>query len=578
MSSKSSKSQSVVIRKHALSLASLSILGLGMTLSACERIEQMDRDVEGKKQGAVAALETTSVESRRVESVKYNPLVVTDKVWGGNSALRMYRGMPFPAKFEGAKGITLVSASPMSLEDIAQAISAQTGIPIRLGSVRSAAATPKAPTAATLASATTTTTTTTSTAAKAGASASEMPISYEGSLSGLLDRLSAFFSVSWRFDGNSIAISRFDTRVFVMESMPGTHEINDAMDEEDDDSSSSSSGSSGTTSTQNTLKQSQKTTILMKYWEELTAVLNSMVSGNGTVVVSPTMGTVTVTTTPDIMGTVSEYIEKENKRLGQQIAINVKVYVVQLTNGEDFGVQFNASIGKLVKNVPEIAEYSTAASPVVTNMVGSLTMALLDSKYVRAKPVIEALSGIGNTAQAAEFTVTTMNNRPVARRVGTDTDYIRTVEMNQTRGGIINTGDMVTFTPVIDTVREGFSIQLTPRLMDDGRMLLQYSMGLNALREMTTEMFDIGTNRQIPIKLPTTDRRIFIQQSMLRSGQTLVIGGVDIGDTTVNRQGVGHPSNFLLGGGLHGNDSKFMMVIALTPQVMNISGDNGETN
>src|ERR1700722_13695437 len=63
----------------------------------------------------------------------YDPLVVSDKIWTGNTALRMQRGMPLPPKYEGVHGITLVSNSPLSLADIADVISAQTGIPVRLG-------------------------------------------------------------------------------------------------------------------------------------------------------------------------------------------------------------------------------------------------------------------------------------------------------------------------------------------------------------------------------------------------------------------------------------------------------------
>ncbi len=40
------------------------------------------------------------------------------------------------------------------------------------------------------------------------------------------------------------------------------------------------------------------------------------------------------------------------------------------------------------------------------------------------------------------------------------------------------------FTP--GTIREGFSIQLTPRLLDDGRVMLQYSMSLVDIVKITT--------------------------------------------------------------------------------------------
>ena len=39
----------------------------------------------------------------------------------------------------------------------------------------------------------------------------------------------------------------------------------------------------------------------------------------------------------------------------------------------------------------------------------------------------------------------------------------------------------ISFTPVVSTVHDGFSLQLTPRLLDDGRILLQYSLSLIGL-------------------------------------------------------------------------------------------------
>ncbi|MFY9288020.1 MAG: hypothetical protein WAO98_05915, partial [Alphaproteobacteria bacterium] len=127
---------------------------------------------------------------------RYNPLVITDKVWTGNSALRMHRGMPIPTKFEGDKGITLISAEPMTLSEIAGAISAQTGIPVRQTEVGSTSGGRGAAAAA---------------AAAGGASnAPTMPMAYEGSLSGLMEKVAGNFGVNWRFDGASISISRFE--------------------------------------------------------------------------------------------------------------------------------------------------------------------------------------------------------------------------------------------------------------------------------------------------------------------------------------------------------------------------------
>ena len=321
--------------------------------------------------------------------------------------------------------LPLVSADSMSLSDIANAISAQTGIPVRLaaltaggttGGTAGGVARPAAPQNG-----------------QPALSSQEMPVSYEGPLSGLLERLSAYFSVSWHFDGSSITISRYETRIFVVEALPGTQQINEGMqDDVSSSSGSSSSGASGTSagstsSSQNTLTQNSKTTMDLKYWDELTAVLKAVVGNEGTSVVSPTMGTVTVTTTPDIMATVSDYLSKENNRLSRQIAINVQIYSVNIGQSEDFNLAFSAFLTNLTQHHLPGLQYNSAAAPGITNTaiasgsLGSLSVAILNGQGSNASDVFNALSTVGDTTEVAQFPMTTLNNHPVSRRVGTDT-------------------------------------------------------------------------------------------------------------------------------------------------------------
>jgi len=393
-----------------------------------------------------------------------------------------------------------------------------------------------------------------------------------------MERLGAYFGVSWRYDGSSISISRYETRIFAVEALPGTQQVNEGM--EDDVSSSnggsSASSSSGGTSapaqnTQNSLTQNSKFTMDFKYWDELSQVLNSILSGQGTVVVSPSMGTVTITTTPEVMETVSDYLNKENKRLSRQIAINVQIYSVNLGQSEDFNLAFNAFLTNVSQKLPSISYTSpTALTPtnnaLSVSSLGSLSVAILsgNGQNNTHPDVFNALSTIGDTTSIAQFPMTTLNNRPVSRRVGTDTAYVSSVTQNTTT----STSSSTVLTPTISTVHDGFSLQLTPRLLDDGRILLQYSLSLIGLDTLGATTFG-----GLPLDLPVTDNRIFVQQSMLRSGSTLVIGGVDQEKLAASKQGVGSPDNFLLGGGLSSNNSHFMMFMAITPQVMDVAAD-----
>jgi len=574
------------------------IFSLCFGLGSCEQTEKMRQTIDQRAGEAKQTLDAAKKEPPH--PVTYDPLTVTNKVWGGNVALRMHRGVPLPARYEDARGVTLVSAAPMSLNDIANAISAQTGIPIRLvamtipgkGSASSSTTTSSSSSSSSSIMDSSTSSPSASQKTAPSVGNSEMPVSYEGPLSGLLDRLSAYFGVNWHFDGSAITVSRFETRVFAVEALPGTQEINEGM-QDDVNSSSGSGSSSGSTSSssisgsssssssgsQNTLTQNSTTKIELKYWDELTSVLNSMVGGQGTAIISPTMGTVTVTTTPDVMATVADYIAKENKRLSRQIAINVQIYNVNLGQSEDYNIAFTGVLNRLAS-----LHYTSAAVPgilnpnLTTSSLGTLSVAILNNSgdQSNASDILQALSTVGDTSEVAEFPMTTLNNRPVSRRVGTDTSYVSSITQTENLSTTTGTSPAIV-TPVVSTIHAGYSLQLTPRLLDDGRILLQYSLSLIDYpgNPQTACFGGTGTDCSggSTVTLPITNNRIFVQQSMLRSGQTLVIGGVDQENASQSKQGVGSPDNPLLGGGISGDANHLMLFMAITPQVLDVGAD-----
>jgi len=552
--------------KSGLAFCAL-LVGVSFGLSGCDQNEKARQTIDQKADEAQQSLDSVK-DGRQTKAVSFDPLTVHSKVWGGNTAIRMHRGMPLPARFEDDRGITLVSSAKMSLNDIVSAVSSQTGIPVRISSMTLAAKPGEedSSTGGVMAMGST----------RAEAAEETMHVSYEGALSGLLDRACARFGVSWRYDGSTITLSKYETKVFMVEALPGSQQINEGMQDDTSSSSSggSSSGSSSSSSSTSTMTQNSKTTMDIKYWDELASVLNSMIGRDGNVVTSPGMGTVTVTATPDVMSSIADYLAKENKRLSRQIAINVQIYNVSLQQSEDFSVAFTGFLKKLSKFSG--MSYTSAAAPSLANTAstfssanfGTLNIALLNGPNdptVHAGDVFRALSSVGDTSVVAQFPMTTLNNRTVSRRVGTDTAYISEVTQQTTS----STSTSTTVTPTTSTIHDGFSLQLTPRLLDDGRILLQYSLSLTAINSLQE-------NTTYGITLPVTDSRIYVQQSMLRSGQTLIIGGVDQEKVAQNKQGVGSPDNFLLGGGTSSNSVRMMMFMAITPQVMDLGGNNEE--
>lgn len=538
-----------------LRLLSIGFLIVG--LAACND-KEVRTTMEDHAAEAQKAMKDMSAYS---PSKHYNPLVVTDKVWTGSSATRMHRGMPLPTKYEADRGITLISSDPMSLADIASAIHVQTGIPVRIADVGGPAGSAQAANAAT---------------AKTGPT---MPVAYEGPLSGLLEKVAGYFGVNWHYDGSIISVAKFETRVFVIEALPGTQSVSEGMQ---DDSGGGSSGSSGGGSSSSSVTQNSKFSIDFKYWDEMDQVLTSMLGGTGTVVSSPSIGTVTVTTTPEIMRSVSQYIAKENTRLSRQIAINVEIYSVSLTDGTDFNVSFNTVLNRLrnfginyggVTGPPSLNNFVPGATtglnvailnPFPFNSATSPSISTGSGQLVKGigqvTDVFTALSTVGDVTKVARFPLVTLNNRPVSRRVGEDKGYVSNVTAaNTTTGGTSTVGSTIS----TSTLHLGFSVQLTPRLLDDGRILLEYSLSIIDNKGLVP-----FTSAGATLQIPDTVNRVFVSQSVLKSGSMLLLGGAEEEDIQQNSQGVGDAFNYLLGGGTTSTRAHTMVYMAITPQVL----------
>lgn len=498
------------------------LVGLVMvSLAACNTSETRDVIERGTERT------TEGVQRARTPAppVVYNPLVVTDEAWAGGKSLRLRNGVPLPARFENNRAVTLVSADPMTLTDINNTIASQTSIPQRLGAgVDNAIASKK------------------------------MQVNYVGSLAGLLNQVANFYELNWQYDGAAISFSRFETRVFTVEALPGKNKYSDKVGGDDNNSSSSSSSSSSN----NSLEQENNIETDLDYWKELTDGVNAILGGVGRAMVGQSTGTITVTTTTEVMKNVAKYIQQQNDLISKQVAINVQVYTVDLDSKEDFKMTFNTVLRHLGPVQTDIGGAAGALGSVTG--AGNFAVSILDEGFGQIDSVLNSLSSVGNASRVAEFPMTTINNRPVSRRVGRDVAYLQSVTSTSTT----NAGTTTSLTP--GTVREGFSLQLTPRMMMDGRMLLQYSLSLQEIVG-TIKSFSSGGNS---IQLPETSSRVFVQQSMLRSGQTLILAGFSDDKTSQSSEGVLSPFNYVLGGGANNRATRQMLFIAITPQEIEI--------
>lgn len=546
-----------------LSVAMVALMSVA--LSGCQSMQKAEQHNKDRTSESDDLLEIAKAPKPAIPADSVRSL---DGVWLGARSFRAANGDALPTQLNN---VTLVSAAALNLPQLAVELSRITKIPVVLegdlgisGSAQGGQApTPSGGDSTSLPGVTGGF----GGGMDSGSAALDgtMRVNYSnGSLKGLMDLIATSFGVNWEYRDGEIRIFANETRVFTLFALPGTTDIGNSVTASGGQSGSSSGGGSDNQATAETqIGQSMVMTATIQFWEEIQAAVESMVPSGSVVALSPSTGTLTVSSPSWAMRRVEKYVASQNDRMSRQVAINVKVLQVRLNDGDTFGFQLDTVLQDFLTNGFTAA--SASVNPVTATGAGALSGVVVGgpnsaiNDWAGSQAVISALSEVSNVSVVYNSSITTLNNRPAPVQAIRNISYISEVSQETT-----DTGTTVTVTP--GAVTTGFTISLLPRVLADGNVMLHYSFNLVELLQepIPTITFTGGT----AIQLPETSQRAVDQEVMLKSGQTLVIAGYQQDGSNRTDRGTGSPLNFLLGGGKQGTNQKEQLVILLTPVVL----------
>ena len=462
---------------------------------------------------------------------------MSEGVWLGNKSMVLEHRNNLPSKFETDTGVTILLNEPVSLQVLANDIYSITGIPVKIDGQVSSDKLKKL-----------------------------VNVAYTGKLSGLLSQVATDLDLLWYYDKNSIIFYETETKTFTLYAL-GTEVAYQT---------SVSTDNSNEVSLESTLKE----------WDEVENAIESIIgkADNADFTVSRSLGTITVTASPSILARVGEYIERQNKRLSQLITIDVKVLQVTISNDSAFGLNLAAAINStsglnIVAN-PKNNLVSTEASSmniaVLSNAVSALTGAthmegssLVEGAYTQdqimngslsgaagSNALIEALAKQGKVSLVTNVGVTTRSNRVAPVSNTRTTGYIKRFESRNFTTVESSTVDQ-------DDLETGFTMQLLPNVLENGKILLLFRMSVRELLRMSTQ-----TIGEVTLQLPEVEERSFMQEVIMESGQMLVVSGFEKQKGSDTRYGLGDPDFMALSGSRETSASREVLVVILTPQVL----------
>lgn len=392
---------------------------------------------------------------------------------------------------------------------------------------------------------------------------------WQGPLGGLLDNITARTGLSWRTDHGAVVFYLTETRTFQFAFLNTRVNSNASVSSGSTSSMGTSGGSGGgDNSVSGDSSSSQKTTTLQDRdaYEDIRKTMETILTPEkGRYWLSESTGVLTVTDTPQVLETVSHYVDEQNREMNRQVQLSVKVLSVSNTRNEQFGIDWSLvykslqQVGATLNNAGgDIAGATSAGVSILDTATGSA------ARFSGSSLLIKALSEQGDISVVTSQDSTVTNLTPVPIQMADQTVYVAGSATTTTT----DVGATTTLTPGMITT--GFNMTLLPLIRQAGDVQLQVNFNLSdppAIRSFTSK------DGNSYIEMPYTKLRSLSQKVNLRAGQSLVLTGFSQDNTSVRKSGTFTPGNFLFGGGRKGEHGRSTLVIIITPL---LAGNNGD--
>jgi len=375
----------------------------------------------------------------------------------------------------------------------------------------------------------------------------KMLVSYQGPLSGLLDEISSRFGIWWKYEKKELYFYKHITKTFVIYSLPTNSSLSVSVG-----GSSTEGGGAGSNSV------SLSNSAQVEMWTNIENAIRSMIDSDAQLTMDSANGTVSLTATPTDIKKVAKFVNEQNNRLSRQVAISVKVLQLTVSDSDTFSLDWGAIFKDSKSTIGYASIAQTGESGIASTANSGMNMTLLPGNWT-IQAIIDTISKQGKTNLITSGTVTTLNNKPAPIQVVKTQNYIS--EITKTNSGSDDYYDISTETEEIET---GFTLDILPRILEHGRLLMMFNMTLSDL--LSLEKVDTGNGSYI--QNPIIESRGFSQEVALKSGETLVLSGYERTENTVDKTGKFSPNNILLGGAKEASKAKTMIVILLTPVVL----------
>ena len=508
----------------------VALLAAVLLLSSCDKAKEIDTAVEmGEREAerAIATISPDTINDRQVFKVDNTP-------WLGGQAIPTKNGSQLPSYLTQPDSIVLTFSGQEALPQVARMIESLTNVPVKVSNTVYADALSDVSDRMFQPA--------------GGVEVAAGKIIWSGPLNRLLDQLSETYATDWSFDGQSIVLSSEKTKIFTLHALSNTLTLSGSAD--------ASAGSGGSIPQINISDSAT-----LEIWGEIQEAIEGMIGSQGNVTFSPSTGTITATARRDILDRVENYLKYQNEKRLRRIAISVKVLSVTTDDSQTLGMDTTSVIRDAIGRslgLRTVTDLGDGASGLGVTIFKSATRLNddgdpeVDPNLLRGdvKSNIEASNRIQRAKIVHSGTLVTLSDQPAPLQVGRQRAYLERVSSSDT-GVSLEPG----------TLDLGLFMTILPRIVADDRVLVRLSLAISSLEELR----EFGTDEE-QIQLPEIETTGFLQNAVMRNGETMVLAGFERGEDSMDENGT--PGSFLLGGTQNTQNSRQLLVLIINSQIL----------
>ncbi|MBF0472637.1 MAG: pilus (MSHA type) biogenesis protein MshL [Nitrospirae bacterium] len=242
-------------------------------------------------------------------------------------------------------------------------------------------------------------------------------------------------------------------------------------------------------------------------------------------------GTIVVTASKNDLDKVERYINSIKRSLGRQVLIEAKIVEVQVSEGLNYGVNWNqlvtgTALGTYISgnNQSTSTTSSSVASSTPSAIASTITNGITLNASARFDTILDLLQTQGNVKTLSNPRITLLNGQTALLSVGTTESYIS--EITSTEDTVAH---VITVTPKSQTILSGMMLGIAPYIDKDDNIILTITPVLSELLSFNQQT--IGTTT---LKLPNIALREMSTTVKLKDKQMVIIGGlISTKDSTI---------------------------------------------